>query len=311
MKRFSITDVIASFFILLFLYTGLLKLMGLEQFREELNSSPLPSSILGMIAWAIPITEILLATALITPRFRLKGLYATLVLMLLFTGYVLFILQIDSHISCSCGGIIEDLSPQMHLLFNSACVILSLLGIVASRKQKNTRRSTWAVTTFSFLMLSVISWVIFTAFTSPATVKTGMEGSPLPAFKLQLQDSVSFINTADIPTGSALVFIGFSPTCTHCQSEAADIVAHIKDFKQAQIYFVTDSPFGQMKTFYNHFKLKDYSNIIIGRDSANIFMKYFKASSVPYITVYDSQKRLKQVMNKQVSSSDIIQAINE
>ena len=92
MKRSILADIVAFFFIFLFLYTGAIKLTEIHTFKQELASSPLMGSMAGVITWALPIGKILLAVALFIPRWRLKALYVTAGLMTLFSIYVIAIL---------------------------------------------------------------------------------------------------------------------------------------------------------------------------------------------------------------------------
>ena len=159
--------------------------------------------------------------------------------------------------------------------------------------------------TLSLFLL--VGWNFFTAFSTPATIKTGMEGRLLPSFGLQLVDSVTKLNTADIPEGSPFIVIGFSPWCIHCQAETRNIVGHMKELKNTRIYYVTAYPFDQMKAFYRYFKLNQYSNITMGRDTANIFLPYFKGTSIPYTLVFDSKKRLRQVFQGEANMDKLAQ----
>jgi hypothetical protein len=311
MKRTLLVNSITFFFILLFVYTGIEKFMEIHTFREQLSSSPFFASIAGIMAWGLPIFEMLLAIVLFVPAWRLKGLYITLVLMTLFTGYVLWILLMDSHISCSCGGIIEDLSPKQHIVFNTSCVILSLVGILVTRRQQPTVRFRWATTSSVLVLFLLVGWVLSTAFSAPTTVKTGLEGRLLPSFNLLLPDSVTWLNTNDISIGKPIIMIGFDPFCRHCQEETADIIKNIKQFQNTRIYWVTPYKFNDMKQFYSAFRLSTHPNTTIGQDSANVFMKYIKATGVPYTAVFDSKKRLKTVFPGQVSADDLAKAAAE
>src|SRR5260221_2759825 len=124
MKKSFLVDSISCFFVLLFLYTATAKMSELHSFREQLLSSPLLENFAGFITWALPIGEVLLCIALLVPAWRMYGLYATLILMVLFTGYVVTIFFMDNQLSCSCGGIMENFFPPKHILFNSACILL-------------------------------------------------------------------------------------------------------------------------------------------------------------------------------------------
>lgn len=296
MKRTILLDCITYFFILLFLYTGAAKLMQVHLFKEQLTSSPFLGSLASIITWALPIGEILLAIVLFIPPWRLKGLYFTFAIMAIFTSYVLLLLFIDDQLSCSCGGIIEELSPKQHVLFNSACLILSLVGILVGRRQQPSNQFKWLTATSAACLFLLVGWTLFTAFSAPAVEKTGMEGRLLPSFNLLLIDSTTHLNTADIPSGRPFIVVGFAPDCTHCQAETQDIVKHIQQFKDTRIYFVTPYPFYQMREFYQYFKLSKYPNVIMGRDTSNFFFPYFKTRITPYTVIFDAKKRLKKVM---------------
>jgi hypothetical protein len=311
MKKTWLADLIAYFFILLFLYTGSVKLMEVHLFKEQLTSSPLLGSLAGVITWALPIGEIILAIALFIPALKLKALYATLGLMTLFTIYVVIILSMDNHLSCSCGGIIEELSPKQHVLFNSACAVLAGIGIQLQRKQQPSKRFRWLTGTTAIGLFLILGWSLFSAFTAPASEKTGMEGRLLPAFNILLADSVTQFNTANIPAGQPFIVIEFSPWCTHCQAETLDIIGHMQTFKHLPIYYLTPYPFGEMKMFYRYYHLASYPNIKMGWDQKDYFSSYFKPSATPYIAIFDSRKRLKQVFQHQVDATKLAQSIAE
>src|SRR5438445_7843878 len=101
MKRSTIIELIALLYVILFLYTGISKLMDYSVFKEQIATSPLLAPISGWIAIGLPAIEIILAIILFIPRTRLKGLYASLVLMIIFTGYIIAILSFNEHIPCS------------------------------------------------------------------------------------------------------------------------------------------------------------------------------------------------------------------
>ncbi|HLZ88869.1 MAG TPA: thioredoxin-like domain-containing protein, partial [Puia sp.] len=119
------------------------------------------------------------------------------------------------------------------------------------------------------------------------------------------------LNTNNIPTGKSLLVIGFSPWCKHCQAETQDIVKHIDSLKNTRILFVTPYPFDQMRTFYRYFKLSQYPNITMGRDTKDYFLTYFKAEGVPYTAIFDSKKRLIQAIANEAHASDLVHAAAE
>lgn len=311
MKKTILVDAITFFFILLFLYTGVAKLLEIHTIKEQMLSSPFLNSpfLAAAISWVLPIGEILLAIALFIPRWHIIALYTTCVLMTLFTLYVIVILLIDSQISCSCGGIIEELSPKQHVIFNSSCVLLCVLAIAIQRKEKPDRRFAWITRSSIIGLFLLVGWIVFAAFTRPALAKTGMEGRLLPSFDIRLQDSVTVFNTASIPAGKPFIIIGFAPWCKHCQAETRDILAHIGQFKNINIYYVTLDDFSLMKHFYHYFQLNKYPNITVGKETKEVFFSYFKSTTIPYSAIFDGKKRLKTVFIHQTTADKLAQAL--
>ena len=311
MKRTLLVDIIAYFFILLFLYTGVEKLADIHAFKDQLASSPLLGGMAGIVAWALPITEIVLAIVLFLPGWQLRGLYAGLALMVIFTIYLVTILAIDDHISCSCGGIIENLSPHQHLWFNGAVTVLAALAIISTRRQQVTLKFRWLATTGSLALFVSIGWIILTAFRAPVKTRSGLEGRLLPEFSLLLSDSLTRLNTNDIPTGKPFIMLGFSPYCVHCQGEILDIIQHIKRFGDTTIYLVTAFPYSDMKKLYNAYHLAKYPNIVTGVDNKDFFLRYFKATAIPYAAIYDAKKRLKGVIIGQANADLLSRSLSD
>jgi len=151
MKKAIIVDVIASLYILLFLYTGIYKLLGQEYFKAALYKSPLISKYTEIVAVAIPVIEVLIATALLIPffshqiRFRKWGLYAGTILMALFTLYVGYMLKFSNGLPCSCGGIIQKMNWHQHFYFNTGFTCLGILGIWLNNKQEGVQNEQLAM----------------------------------------------------------------------------------------------------------------------------------------------------------------------
>jgi hypothetical protein len=75
--------------------------------------------------------ELVIAAMLTVQTVRLRGLYASLIMLSIFTSYIVGMLLTVEHLPCSCGGVIEQLTWQQHLVFNSCFITLCGLGIVS------------------------------------------------------------------------------------------------------------------------------------------------------------------------------------
>lgn len=136
MSRKLIAEIIGGLFILLFLYTALSKLSEISVFRLILRSSPLIAGYANIISIFIPASEILISVLLFIPGTRRWGLYASFVLMLVFTLYLSYMITFTPELPCSCGGAISKMSWKQHLLFNIAFTLLALAGIWLNRERQ-------------------------------------------------------------------------------------------------------------------------------------------------------------------------------
>lgn len=142
MKKNIITEIISFLFILLFVYAALNKLLDFEEFKAQIGKSPLITAFASWIVWAVPLTEIIIAIMLAIPRFRLMALYASFCLMIMFTSYIVIILNYSIYIPCSCGGVLEKLGWTEHLIFNIAFVLIAIAGIAIYSKQQDENSAT-------------------------------------------------------------------------------------------------------------------------------------------------------------------------
>lgn len=137
MKNFQSVFIKATycFFILLFIYASVSKLLEFEKFQVQLAQSPLLSAYAGLVSFLVIITELLATILLLIPVCRRIGFYASLVLMSAFTAYIFIILHYSDFVPCSCGGILEKLGWTEHLIFNIICVLFAIAAIVLIEKK--------------------------------------------------------------------------------------------------------------------------------------------------------------------------------
>ena len=132
-----IEPAITLFVTLLFVYASVSKLVEYKNTRSQLEQAHLLKPIAPEIAILVPVLELATVVMLLIPRQHLKGLYASLALMLLFTFYICSILLFSHHTPCSCGGIISHLSWTQHLLFN---ILITGIIIIAIRTGRAVRQ---------------------------------------------------------------------------------------------------------------------------------------------------------------------------
>jgi hypothetical protein len=129
MKRSLVSELVIGLLILLFIYTATSKLLDFSTFRHVLSRSPLIGNKAPVVAWILPLIEILISMMLILPRTRAIGLWSSFALMLTFTGYVAWMLAYAPQLPCSCGGVIKQMTWKQHLVFNITYTLIAFLGI--------------------------------------------------------------------------------------------------------------------------------------------------------------------------------------
>lgn len=136
-----IVETICLLYALLFMYAAASKLLDFENFQVQLGQSPLLSAFAWWVSRFVPIVELGIVVLLSIPKWRYFGLFASLGLMSMFTSYIFIVLHFSSFVPCSCGGILEKMSWNTHLVFNIVFVILAVLALVWQKQvnDENTR----------------------------------------------------------------------------------------------------------------------------------------------------------------------------
>jgi uncharacterized membrane protein YphA (DoxX/SURF4 family) len=130
MKKELIIEIIVFLFVVLFLYAAGSKLTEYNKFVGQMGKSPMLTDLAPLLAWIVPVVEIIVAVMLLISRLRLVGMYAAFGLMFVFTLYIIAILSFSKELPCSCGGVLSMLGWKEHLIFNTFYVGLGLSGIV-------------------------------------------------------------------------------------------------------------------------------------------------------------------------------------
>ena len=136
--RKNIQELIRYAFIILLIYAAVTKFIEYPQFYNDLLNSPVfgNEKVAVFISWFIPIIELATAGLLLSPKYRNVGMYLASGLILIFTVYIIWVLEFSENIPCSCGGIINNLSWQEHLIFNACFLLLGLIGIYLQVKNQ-------------------------------------------------------------------------------------------------------------------------------------------------------------------------------
>ena len=125
---------ISYFFILLFCYAAISKIMDFEKFQIQMKDSPLLSPFSELLPLFIIAVELFLVGLLCYQKTQNIGLLGSFILMLIFTVYIAIMLVTSENLPCSCGGILEKMTWTQHFYFNIGCTILIAFALVLNKK---------------------------------------------------------------------------------------------------------------------------------------------------------------------------------
>ncbi|RBQ12073.1 MauE/DoxX family redox-associated membrane protein [Pedobacter miscanthi] len=121
--------IITSLLIVLWVYTAGSKLMDFPDFKNQLRLQHFSETTSSILIIALPLTELITAVLLAT-KYHKHGLKISLILLTIFTGYIILILS-GYYIKapCSCGGVLKFLGWRLHLLFNLFFLSINILAL--------------------------------------------------------------------------------------------------------------------------------------------------------------------------------------
>ncbi len=138
-KQKILLEVFVSLLYLLFLYAGLSQLFNFASFSDHMHNQAFPDIYKPVVVYVVPVSELLLALLLMFIRTRRVALWGALVLLLLFTGYIVLVLfNFYSRVPCSCGGILSYAGWFSNLLFNLFFILVTSICIVVAMKNSHT-----------------------------------------------------------------------------------------------------------------------------------------------------------------------------
>lgn len=159
-----VIKVVSVLFILLFTYAAISKLLDFENFQIQLGQSPVVSVGALYFSFLIPIIELGIVALFLVPQYRQIALYGSLILMSWFSAYIYVVLRYSSYIPCSCGGILEKMSWETHLIFNLVFVGFTVVAIFLSHTSLKPRHKVFLgikmflVVTGSGVLILLLFW---------------------------------------------------------------------------------------------------------------------------------------------------------
>ena len=132
----QISAVTRYLLIFLFTYAGISKLIDHDNFYTSILLSPVIRNQALIIVWFVPMAELLIVVLLLSNKYRQTGLFFSLLLMMIFTVYIVYMILFIRDLPCSCGGILKELSWSNHILFNSFFILIITISLLFNSQHK-------------------------------------------------------------------------------------------------------------------------------------------------------------------------------
>jgi thiol-disulfide isomerase/thioredoxin len=133
-------------------------------------------------------------------------------------------------------------------------------------------------------------------YKKPQIIKTGQEGNLMPTIDLIAFDSLTHFITTNSDPGKPTILFAFQPGCPYCRAQTRAMTSNIKQLKDVNIYMLCMGDYPSFKKYVEKYELNKYPNIKAGIDYKMTFADYYNVATVPYIAIYDKNKKLKQVL---------------
>lgn len=156
-------------------------------------------------------------------------------------------------------------------------------------------------------ILAFLGYKVVSKISYKNEVAANME--ELPQFSYKGTQGSTFTKE-DLKNGKPTVIIYFNSECEYCQHESQDIEQNIKKLKQVQLLFVSTENMETIQNFARTYKLNIYDNIHFLSDSQNTFANTFDAHTIPFILIYDKDKKLVKKIKGQTKVSTILAALD-
>lgn len=135
-----IVEIIIALLGIFWVYASITKLLDYDTYWRQVMHYIQNNVWAKGIAIVLPILQFLTAIGLVFRQSRIMALLISLVMLLFFTGLIIYLLYFAAVTPCSCNGIVSGFSWKQHLLFNIVFLLINITGIVLMIKVPLLRR---------------------------------------------------------------------------------------------------------------------------------------------------------------------------
>lgn len=163
-----------------------------------------------------------------------------------------------------------------------------------------------------FLVVLLLSSIGFLGYKIASTLTHKKE----VAERIQSIPNFSFVTLQgapytqkDLPKNKPVVFVYFNSGCNYCQSEATKIHERLEDLKHTQLVFVSFEKTSIIEEFAKEYNLLNQENVLFLEDKKGQFSQLFDVHTIPYIVVYNADKKLLQKFKGLTKIDNILEVL--
>jgi len=131
----------------------------------------------------------------------------------------------------------------------------------------------------------------------------------LPEYNFLTTDKNPF--KTDTVKSSSLIIVFYSPDCTFCEHEGADLSRNSKDYIDSKILFVTIESADSARAYSKRFGIDTITNFYSLVDTSYQALLTFGIKAIPTTLIYDKDRRLVKVFEGEVNAKKILKTIRE
>lgn len=131
----TIPFAVSIFFVILFCYASISKILDFRNFQSQLEQSPALAGYEIVVAYGIISLQMIAVILLCFRTSRFLGLWITFGILSVLAGYVAFILIYSKNLPCTCIGLFEKINWKGNLILNIGLITIALAGIFIAKKR--------------------------------------------------------------------------------------------------------------------------------------------------------------------------------
>jgi hypothetical protein len=246
-----ILSVICAVVGLYFVFSGYTKLVSTEVLEYTLvNSFNISWGLAPVAARFIIGIEFLLGSFLCLQlwlkKFTLKSM---LLLMALFTAYILYSLVSGNNESCNCLGDFIQLTPAQSLLKNAVIIFLLIITYLLAPDRKNKLENKYAAGILIVVSLA-LPFILFPVESASQEKYADAENHVLQLDSLYTNSDKAQIPAVDFRKGKHIVAF-LSLTCPHCRKAALKLSTIYKINPTLPLYFILNGKEKNLEDFHS------------------------------------------------------------